>query len=72
MEYSPLPRPHVLIVGKLNAEINKILALPATRTHFAMEFMTITPGTPEDLGETVKRDIARWTKVVRDANLKPE
>jgi len=30
------------------------------------------PGTPEDLAARLRADLARWTKVVREAHIKPE
>src|SRR5262245_18441151 len=56
------------IVGKLNAELNAIVAEPALnreingRGHIAI----VTPS-PDELRAFVKSEIARWTKVVDDA-----
>ena len=32
--------------------------------------LEVTPGTPEELAALVKSDIAKWTKVIREAGVK--
>src|SRR4051812_40320338 len=60
------------IIGKLNAALLKVLAMPATRERFAGLALEAAPGTPEQFAAYIKEDFARWTKVVRDANIKVE
>jgi tripartite-type tricarboxylate transporter receptor subunit TctC len=37
------------------------------------QFATVVGGsTPEQLGAFLKEDLARWTKVIREAKVKPE
>jgi tripartite-type tricarboxylate transporter receptor subunit TctC len=31
-----------------------------------------TGGSPEQLATYIKRDLDRWTKVIKEANIKPE
>lgn len=57
-------------MNKLNAAILKVLALPATKERFAGLALEPAPGTPEQFLIYIKEDLARWTKVVRDANIK--
>lgn len=57
------------IVRRVNAQIAKILAAPATRER--MLFYGITPdaSSPEDFGAFVKAEMARWRDVVAKAGL---
>jgi tripartite-type tricarboxylate transporter receptor subunit TctC len=59
------------IVQKLNAEIQRIAALPETQQRFADLVMTSEASTPEALDATIKSEIAKWAKVIKDADIKP-
>ncbi|HEV7822296.1 MAG TPA: tripartite tricarboxylate transporter substrate-binding protein, partial [Burkholderiales bacterium] len=60
------------VVNKLNAAILKVLALPATKERFAGLALEPAPGTPEQFATYIKEDFARWSKVVKYANIKVE
>jgi tripartite-type tricarboxylate transporter receptor subunit TctC len=49
-----------------------VLSLPATKERVAGIALEPAPSTPEQLSAYIKEDFARWTKVVRDANIKVE
>jgi tripartite-type tricarboxylate transporter receptor subunit TctC len=56
---------------RLHGEIMKAMALPDVRERLiALGFEPIA-NSPEAFGAQVKADIARWGKVIRDANIKP-
>lgn len=57
------------IVAKLNAEINRILKMPDIRERFAALGADPVGGSPEQFGSTIKSEVAKFTKVVRDAHL---
>ncbi|MPZ42756.1 MAG: tripartite tricarboxylate transporter substrate binding protein [Betaproteobacteria bacterium] len=63
------PRP---IVAKLNRDIVGVLNMPDVRER--LESMGSNPvgGTPEQFGAYVKREIARWGKIIRDNNIRIE
>ncbi len=63
------PRP---IADKLNADLNRVLANPEVKEKFAKLGMQAAPGSAEELGATLRTDLARWTRVVKDANIRPE
>jgi tripartite-type tricarboxylate transporter receptor subunit TctC len=63
------PRP---IVGKLGAELLRIIALPDVKEKMLGLGMDIAGGTPEEFGALVKSDIAKWAKVIREAGIKAE
>ena len=57
------------ITRKLNAEINKALSAPALRDRLASEAMEIMPMSPEQFGQFMKADIARWSALARERNI---
>ena len=64
-----LPGDHVL---RLNAELNAWLAEPETRERLRVQGMVPAGGTPEELGELVRRDLRRWAEVIRRAHITPD
>src|SRR4051812_34052628 len=57
------------ITRRLNAEINKALAAPALRDRLAGEALEPMPMTPEQFGEFIRADIARWSALARERNI---
>jgi hypothetical protein len=60
------------IAAKLNAELNKVLALPDFSEKMTSEAMTLMPMTQQQFGNYIKEDIARWVKVAKDRNIEIE
>lgn len=60
------------IVATLNAAVNKVLAQAAVKEKYAGVGAITTGGTPEQFSAYIAEDLARWTKVVKDANVKVE
>ena len=60
------------LVARLNAEINKALALPDVAQQLAVEGAVPTPTTPQAFGDHIKREIPRWAEVVKAGNVKPD
>jgi len=58
------PRP---IIDKLNAEVTKILNLPEIKQYLFNQGLDPAPTTPEEFGNYVKSEMAKWAKVVRAA-----
>ncbi len=64
------PRP---IIDRLNAEMAKVLADPATRKQLSEgQGMDIASSTPEALQKWTEGELIRWTKVVRDNQIRPD
>lgn len=63
------PRP---IIDRLNAEIHKVMATDEMKKRFAEFGAEQAPTTPEAFSLLVKNEIAKWTKVIKDANIKAE
>jgi tripartite-type tricarboxylate transporter receptor subunit TctC len=63
------PRP---AIDRLNAEIHKILATAEMKKRFAEFGAEPAPTTPDAFNTLVKNEIAKWSKVVKAVNIKPE
>jgi tripartite-type tricarboxylate transporter receptor subunit TctC len=60
------------IVDKLNTEINAALADPKIKTRLAELGGTPFASSPAAFAEFVANDTAKWAKVIRAANIKPQ
>jgi tripartite-type tricarboxylate transporter receptor subunit TctC len=58
------------IVQKLNAEINKALSVPEVRTHMAAIGVDVVNSTPEQLDAKLRQDTERYTKIIKDLDIK--
>jgi tripartite-type tricarboxylate transporter receptor subunit TctC len=66
---APAGTPHE-IRQRLNAEVGRALALTDVKQRFAELGMTAQDSTPEGLDDFIRSEIAKWTKVIRDADIK--
>ena len=66
---SKTPKP---IIDRLNGEIHKAMASPEMKKLFVEFGAEPAPTTPEAFTAMVKKEIAKWSKVVKDAGIKPE
>ena len=60
------------VVETLNREINRALQQPDVRERLTALGIEIAGGTPEALAATISRDVQKWSKLVKDRNLKFE
>jgi tripartite-type tricarboxylate transporter receptor subunit TctC len=60
------------VVSHINSELNTLLGEPGIRESLARQGMTPVGGPPERLGEHVKRELERWTRVVSAAGIKAD
>jgi tripartite-type tricarboxylate transporter receptor subunit TctC len=60
------------VVETLNAEIHKVMRLPASIDAMNGMAVDIVLGTPEEFGNLIESEIQRWGRVVRSLNLKAE
>jgi len=58
------------VINKVNAEMKRAVANPEFSK--SLEAMGLVPAssTPKELGELVKTELVRWTKVIRDAGIR--
>jgi len=63
------PRTPAAIVAKLNTAINEVLHAPDVQSHLGLLHLQAAGGTPQQMAEIIKADIARWGDVIRAANV---
>jgi putative tricarboxylic transport membrane protein len=60
------------IVTKLNTETRKIIDNPEIKARIAALGFETFGSTPGELGEFVKVQLGKWTKMIREAGIEPE
>jgi tripartite-type tricarboxylate transporter receptor subunit TctC len=60
------------IVDKANSGLRQALESPDVQAIFAKQGVEVATSTPAEMAATIRADLARWAKVVKDANIKPE
>lgn len=69
--YAPAGTPRA-IVDQLNAELNRMLAQADTRERLQSNGLIAVGGTPAELNDYLKSEITRWSKVAKEAGVRPE
>jgi tripartite-type tricarboxylate transporter receptor subunit TctC len=59
-------------VDKLNAEVNRILALPEVRKTMLANGIEPGSGTPQQFGAFIASEMVKWAKVAKEAGIQPE
>jgi tripartite-type tricarboxylate transporter receptor subunit TctC len=60
------------IVARINRDVNELLKETDVRDVLAKQGLDAAGGTPEVLGNRVKRELANWTRVVKAAGIKAD
>ena len=60
------------IINRLNAESNRILAMPEIKERMAGVGIETTGGSPEEFAKFIQDEIAKWGPVVKAAGIQPE
>ena len=60
------------IINKLNAEVVKVVAMPAVRERLAGEGADPVGSTPEQYDAYIRTEIEKWMKVAAKAGITPE
>jgi tripartite-type tricarboxylate transporter receptor subunit TctC len=60
------------IVAKLNADSVAALNAADVKEKMAAQGLFVTANAPDAFNEFVKKEITRWTKIVKDANVRPQ
>jgi tripartite-type tricarboxylate transporter receptor subunit TctC len=60
------------VINKINAEMNRAAANPEFVRHIEGIGLEIASSTPKEMGDLIKSELARWTKVIRDAGIRAE
>ena len=57
------------VTRKLNGEINKAIQSPALQQRLASEAIAVMPMSPEQFGQFMQADIARWSALAKERNI---
>jgi len=60
------------LVHKLNAEVARLMAAPDTKKALFEAGVEPTPSTPEEMADFLQQELARWGKVVKEADIRLE
>lgn len=60
------------VIARLHAEATRIVHLPDVKARFVIDAADPVGGTPEQFSVFLKSEIARWSKVVKQAGIKVE
>jgi tripartite-type tricarboxylate transporter receptor subunit TctC len=63
------PKP---VIDKLNRELNAVLTDPAIVEKLATLGIVATPGSPQQLADQIRADLAKYGQVVKAAGIKAE
>jgi len=63
------PRP---VLAQLNRDLTKVIALPEVDPVLRREGLDLSSATPEEFGARIKSELAMWTKLIKEAGIKPE
>ncbi len=58
------------ITRRLNTEINRAIGSPALQQRLAGEAIAVMPMTPDEFGQFIQADIARWSALARERNIR--
>jgi tripartite-type tricarboxylate transporter receptor subunit TctC len=58
------------IVDQLHRETVRVLALPDIKNRLAQIGFTAAPNSPDEFHSFITSEIARWAKVIREADIK--
>ena len=60
------------VVARLNTEMAKVLALADVRSALAAQGLEVNPGTPEQFAEYIRREVAKFTRIAKAANVRAD
>jgi tripartite-type tricarboxylate transporter receptor subunit TctC len=60
------------IVSRLNAELNRVVTMPATAERFSVLGYTLVGGSPEQFSQFIRVETEKWAKVIKAAGMTPQ
>jgi tripartite-type tricarboxylate transporter receptor subunit TctC len=69
--FAPVGTPRA-VINRVNEIVNKTLASAEVRQKMTDQNYDVLGGTPQQLADAVARDIPRYEKVIRSANIKAD
>jgi tripartite-type tricarboxylate transporter receptor subunit TctC len=67
--WAPIKTP-AAVVNRLNQEMARYLRTPEAKEKLLAAQLEVVGGSPEQFDAFIKADIARWSKVIKDAGIK--
>ena len=58
------------IIGRLNAEMAKLMNAPATKSTLAKVELDAATSTPAEFAKFVRAESEKWARVIKDANIR--
>jgi tripartite-type tricarboxylate transporter receptor subunit TctC len=58
------------IVARMNAELAKVLKIPAVQERLTQMGVQVAASSPDDFGKFIRNEVDRWGKVVRENNIR--
>jgi len=68
---APVATPREVIV-RLNREVNRVIELPDVRQRLVNQGGEVLGGTPEEFGAFMRSEIERWSKIIKQLNIRVE
>lgn len=59
------------VIARWNEEVNRMVQSPELKERMAGDGMDLVGGSPERVNDVLRRDVAKWQKVVRIGGIKP-
>jgi len=69
--FAPTGTPRAVVM-RVNADVRKVLALPAIQQRLTAEGADVAPGTPEQFAAYIKTEMTKWAQVVKKSGAKAE
>jgi tripartite-type tricarboxylate transporter receptor subunit TctC len=60
------------VIDKINAEMNRAAANPEFIKHIEGIGLEVASSTPKEMGDLIRTELARWTKVIKAAGIRAE
>lgn len=60
------------MVARLNAEIVRVLSLSELKQRLLEQGAEAMPGSPEQFGQMMKAEIAKWGRIIREKNIQAD
>ena len=57
------------LVGRINREVVRALALPEVQKLLQLEGGSVSPSTPEEFAAFIRADVARWDKMIKQTGI---
>jgi tripartite-type tricarboxylate transporter receptor subunit TctC len=59
-------------ITRLNGDIVKAVQMPDVKERLSASGLQVSGSTPEHMDAVIREEVARWSKVVKAANIQPE